>query len=86
MAASMKQIGRDRWHGTSIKVEGPWQLPLDDMNNGNDNCGESRPSVALACRVDRSPMCANPAQAGVAGVALADGVGGDQAKGALGSQ
>ena len=56
------------------------------MDDADDDGGLSGPFIAFGGVVDRAVVGANPAESGGTGVALADGVRGDKAEGALGAE
>ena len=69
---------------TSCTVEylGLVVFPLGDVQHAHDDCGVAGPLISLGGSVNFAVVLADPAKAGGAGVALGDGVGGDEAQGA----
>lgn len=61
-------------------------MALAYMNDTDDDGGHAGPLIALAGRVDRAAVRADPTQAGRTRVALPDRVSGDQAETTVGSQ
>ena len=86
MSACMKKVSSNKLDASSVKVEWPKKPTLRNPHDADDHGGLAGPLCAFASGVNHTLVCANPAQAGGASIALADGVCGDKSEAAVVTQ
>ena len=83
MAAAVEQERRDAFDVAAVDLLAVRYRTLPDVQHADDDGGQTGPLEPAADGKYLGAVLADPAQAAGARVALGDGVGGDQAEGAL---